>query len=304
MDNVILQSGLLILCGVAWRILRPQGLDADALRLNLTGLVYHLLLPALVLKVLWLAPIGLDTLRIALLANAAVLLGMGACWLLLRLLPVARPIQGALLLASAFPNATYLGLPVLESVLGPDGRHIAIQFDLFACTPLLLTLGILVAVRYGEGNTQPSLFKSLLRVPPLWAALAAVLLNLLHLPMPALIDGPLELLGGGVIPLMLFSLGLGLRWSSQWRRYILLALPILVIVLLLTPFLVWQLAELVGLMGAARIGVVLEAAMPSMVLGIVLCDRYRLDTTLYAILVTLTTAGSLITLPLWYGWLL
>jgi predicted permease len=43
--------------------------------------------------------------------------------------------------------------------------------------------------------------------------------------------------------------------------------------------------------------------MPSMVLGIVFCDRYGLDTALYAAAVTVTTALSLITLPFWYGWL-
>jgi predicted permease len=38
-----------------------------------------------------------------------------------------------------------------------------------------------------------------------------------------------------------------------------------------------------------------------MVLGIVLCDRYALDSALYAAAVTITTAASLITLPLWHA---
>jgi hypothetical protein len=48
-------------------------------------------------------------------------------------------------------------------------------------------------------------------------------------------------------------------------------------------------------------GTVIEAAMPSMVLGLVFCDRYGLDTALYAAAVTLTTLLSLLTLPLWSG---
>jgi predicted permease len=47
----------------------------------------------------------------------------------------------------------------------------------------------------------------------------------------------------------------------------------------------------------------MEAAMPSMVIGIVLCDRYGLDTGLYAAAVTLTTLLSLFTLPVWSGML-
>jgi len=41
-------------------------------------------------------------------------------------------------------------------------------------------------------------------------------------------------------------------------------------------------------------------AMPCMVLGIVFCDRYQLDGSLYAMAVTVTTLLSLVTLPFWY----
>jgi len=47
----------------------------------------------------------------------------------------------------------------------------------------------------------------------------------------------------------------------------------------------------------------LVAAMPTMVFGIVICERYKLDSELYAAAVTLTTIVSLITLPLWFNYL-
>jgi hypothetical protein len=49
--------------------------------------------------------------------------------------------------------------------------------------------------------------------------------------------------------------------------------------------------------------VTLLAAMPTMVFGIVICERYGLDTELYAAAVTLTTITSLVTLPIWFNWL-
>jgi len=36
------------------------------------------------------------------------------------------------------------------------------------------------------------------------------------------------------------------------------------------------------------------------VLGMVICDRYDLDTPLYAAAVTLSTLLSLVTLPVWF----
>jgi predicted permease len=41
--------------------------------------------------------------------------------------------------------------------------------------------------------------------------------------------------------------------------------------------------------------------MPSMMMGIVFCDRYKLDTAFYAAVVTLSTAFAMLTLPFWYN---
>jgi len=228
--------------------------------------------------------------------------GMGAAWLwFLRRRPAGAAL-GALLLAAAFPNATYMGLPVLEATLGSWARSVAVQYDLFACTPLLLSVGVMLAYHFGESGERVHPLKNLLQVPPLWAALIGVALNLLAVPLPTMFGGMLDMLAAGVVPLMLFSLGLGLRWGSGWGARLNLVLPVVVIQLLLTPLLVWGASDLVGLSGAVRTAVVLEAAMPSMVLGIVLCDRYRLDSSLYAMAVTLSTALSIITLPAWFAW--
>lgn len=75
--------------------------------------------------------------------------------------------------------------------------------------------------------------------------------------------------------------------------------PVLAIQLVLLPLLALGLTAVIGPGGVERVGAVLEAAMPSMVLGIVLCDRYGLDARFYALAVTISTVLSLATLPLW-----
>lgn len=300
MFDVILQAGGLIACGVLWRLFTPLGLDAETVRRSLTGVVYVLLLPALVLVVLWRAPLGLEAVWVALVAIIGVFTGLFLAWLWFRQTRLGSPMVGALLLASAFPNATYMGLPVLEASLGPWARSIAIQYDLFACTPLLLSVGVLLASRYGGVRETGHPMVALLKVPPLWAAVVGVMLNLSGVPLPTGFAGWLDMLGSGVIPLMLFSLGLGLQWSGGWVSRLPSVAPVVLIQLILTPMVVLAAATGVGLSGGVLTGVVLEAAMPSMVLGIVLCDRYRLDTGLYALSVTLTTAFSLVTLPAWF----
>ncbi len=304
MTAVIAQMAALVVLGAGWRVLRPGGLEADSLRRSLTGLVYHLLLPALVFSVLWQAPLGLDSVRIAFVAAAGVLGGMALMWAWGRASHQAGHRAGALILAAGFPNATYLGLPVLESTFGETGRSLAVQYDLFACTPLLLSVGMMVADRYGSGGRSVgAMFADLLRVPPLWAAAAGATLNVAGVDMSPWLAETLERLAVGVAPLMLLALGMGLSARYINRATVIRILPVLVIQLALMPAWVWLLSGAVGLTGDYRVGAVLEAAMPSMVLGLVICDRFRLDTGLYATAVTVSTALSLASLPLWFAWL-
>ena len=302
MQSVILQMAALILCGVLWRLFKPGHLDADTTRKVLTSVVYYLLLPALVLQVLWSAPLGITSFMISLTAVAGVLSAMLLSAWACRSCRHSGAVSGAVILAASFPNATYMGLPVLESLLGEKGANIAVQYDLFACTPLLLTAGILVARRYGKSGASGSVFATLLTVPPLWAAALAVGLNLSGAPLGSWLDQWLGMLASGVVPLMLFSLGLSLRWDTWKPTQLPSLIPVVLLQLLLTPLLVWGLSRSLGLQGDVLTGVVLEAAMPSMVLGLVLCDQYKLDTGLYAAAVTATTALSLFTLPLWFAW--
>lgn len=303
MLQVIAQMGVLIGAGVVLKLLRPGGRDPELLRRGLTDIVYYLLLPALVLDALWRTDLGWDSARIAWLAAVGVIVALGLAGMGCRLCRVPAPTCGALMLAAAFPNVTYLGIPVLEATFGPWARGVAIQYDLFACTPLLLTLGIITARKLGTANdngTTGNVFRPLLQVPALWAALLAIGFNLSGVASPDVVSSLLRLLGNAVAPLMLIALGLGLRWMGSDPQQLLRVAPVLLIQLLLMPLLVWGLALASGLDGQLLPPVVLEAAMPSMVLGMVICDRYGLDTPFYATAVTLSTALSMFTLPLWY----
>ncbi len=305
MLDVFTQMAALIACGVAWRIWKPMGIQADTSRQSLIGLVYVLLLPALVLDVLWTSPLGMDSIRISVTAVSGILVCMGLAWLIYRYVfkQTSKPTAGALILAAAFPNATYMGLPVLEQLLGPEARIIAIQYDLFACTPILLSIGILMAAAYGSNNEKVSPIATLARVPPLWAAILAIGLNLGDVPMPEWLDEWLGMLGIAVIPLMLISLGMSLRWSAWTPHTLPLLLPVIALQLGIMPLVAVLVASNIGLEGMSLTGVILEASLPSMVIGLVLCDRYGLHTSFYAMAVTITTGISLFTIPFWFSWL-
>ncbi len=304
MFGVMTQMGALIACGVVWSQLRPGGLRADETRRVLTTLVYYLLLPALVLKVLWSAPLGLVSVQIAAVAGATVLVALALTALSCRVCMPDRAAAGAMMLAAAWPNAVYLGLPILDRLFGEPGRAVAIQYDIFGALPLLLTVGVLVARYYGDrGEDKAGTLRGLFAVPSIWAAILAVVLNLSGVSIPSWLDDWLGFLGYAVTPLMLFSLGLALVFDRFRVRDIPALATVTLVQLLAAPLVALALVVWLGMQGVPALGTVLEAAMPAMVLGIVFCDRFGLDTGLYAAAVSLTTAISLITLPLWFAFL-
>lgn len=301
MISVLAPMGLLILCGIGWRIIKPDGLDADITRTVLATVVFNLLLPALVLSVLWRTPLGMESLRISLFGCAIILAGAGLTGLMGRFWPVNPRKLGATMLGIAFGNVTYMGLPVLEQSFGTWSNALVIQLDLFASMPLVLTLGVFIARHYGEEppHGDHSLLNSLLKNPPLWSAILALVLNLTGVEMPVWLEALLVKLSAAVIPLMLIVLGLGLRLDS-WK---LANLPLTGLVVLtrlvLIPLFSLTLGRTLGFSGDTLTALVMEAGMPSMLLGVVYCDRYKLDTAFYAMIVAITTLASLFTLPGW-----
>ncbi len=301
MISTLLQMALIIACGAVWRTLQPAGLNAQQTRLVVTSVVYYFLLPALILEVLWQATLGLESLQYSFLAISSTVFAIVCSWIIGRLMRFQAAQMGTIILAAAFANVTFLGLPVLEQLFGPSSRSVVIQIDLFAISPFLYTFGIALVRHYGSEQQQGSQsVLGFLNAPPFWAALLAVILNLNHVPAPIWLTAVLIKLSAAVVPLMLFSLGLALSWKSiQWQQ-LSYVLPVVLIKLLIMPGFAFAIVPQLTLTAPNQAVAVIDLAMPSMLMGIVLCDRYRLDSALYAMLVSITTLLSVFTLPFWY----
>ncbi len=294
---------LIMACGTAWRFIKPQRLSAEQTRHVLTTVIYYLFLPAMVFEVLWKADIGVHSLEYTGLGVAAVCSGLAISWFFCTLFKFTPAQKGAVILATAFPNVTYLGLPVLAQTFGPWARSVAIQLDFFAAGPLLFTIGIAIARYFGEDGKKSVFFLNYLNTPPFWAAFMAVLLNINNIPAPDWLYGVFQKMSAAVVPVMLFSLGLALSWESVRFRNLPYVLPVIAGRLILVPLGLTLLLPFLTIDKLHQHAALLDLAMPSMVLGIVFCDRYKLDSGLYAMSVTMTTLLSLISLPFWYDYL-
>jgi predicted permease len=298
--ETLVQMTVLVGLGALWRLIKPGRITVDSLRHAITDLVFYMLLPALVLRVLWQAEVGYQSLHISAVATSSILAAMLISWLGCKSCHSENRITGAAILAASFANVTYLGLPVITSALGEWAASIAIQYDLFSSTPLLFTVGILVATYFGQAAKEIHPLRQLVRIPALWAALLAVILNLAMAPMPVMLESVLRLLGDGIVPLMLIAIGLSLEWRGLQRKAWGPLVLVIAIQLLLMPLFVWGVSGLFDFSAQQQLALVLEAAMPSMVIGLMICEHYNLDTAFYAAAVTLSTILSIVTLPYWF----
>jgi len=229
--------------GFIWQFLSEpvtnKAVNAQTSQAVISSLVYYFMLPALILEVLWPAPLQQNSFYIAIMAAGGVLGCMLLAVIFSRFSNLPRAAIGALILAASFPNATYMGLPVLEHTFGGWSKSIALQYDMFACTPILLSLGIFIASSYGQQEKLGKLLSSMLKVPAIWATILAISLNLTDVVMPEFLRGMFHKMGSTVVPLMLFSLGLSLRPRLISLLDIKPVVAISMIQLLLMPLIVW-----------------------------------------------------------------
>jgi predicted permease len=127
-----------------------------------------------------------------------------------RLTGVSEPYLSALVLASAFPNAGFYGIPLAKFAFGGLGRAIAVLY-ITAQSFLMYTVGVYIAAR-GGGRAGIGAIREVFELPLIYAiALAVVVRRLGVVPPPeGTIMTTIQLVGDASIPLMLVIVGVQL----------------------------------------------------------------------------------------------
>jgi predicted permease len=301
MYDLLFPFGLVIVAGLIFKRLRFTGTDAERVRLAINAAVLNIFLPALCVKAVYTAHIDARLFLVPLTSwmttLVSLLLSLGLYTLIGKRIPIAPAEKGVLVLGATFGNVLYLGLPVLTGLYGGEAAKYALFYDLLAATPVLWIFGAAVASRHGEGRgtTLGESVKTVFTLPPIWGIIVGFCLNLAAVPIPSFLMKSLGMLGDTVVPLMLFSVGLAL--SLPKVKHALTALPAIFMKLLVVPLLAFLAGRLLGLRGQALSACVVEGAMPTMIISLLIAARFRLDVSLAAFLIVVTTALFFLTLP-------
>jgi predicted permease len=306
----MLQVALVLVClvfGIALR--RSKRFPKDSAR-ALNAYVIWISLPAVVLVQvpklteqmelsfgLWI-PLSMAWILFVLSALFFSLVGRAFSW--------SKGTIGALTLTAGLGNTSFVGLPLLEALLGKDAVPIGVLVDQPGTFLVLATLGVWTASLFGRappgGVTAKGVLYNVVTFPPFIALILAFIWILMGLPGRAQVVDGLDRLAQTLVPIALVAVGFQLHVSFDVLRRRARELSLgLGFKLVAAPLFFYGLYYgVVGARGFLTQVTLLEAAMAPMITASVVATEFECDSELANLMVGVGIPLSLITVPFWH----
>ncbi len=228
----------------------------------------------------------------ALFAHAA---GIGIGYLIIRDKNVST--QRMLRFGAIFSNCGYMGLPLLNAVLGSIGVFYGAGY-IIIFTLVAWTYG-LVAV---SGDKREISLKKLVTNPGIIGSVIGLVIFLFSIKLPDILYAPLHYLGALNTPVPMVIVGYQLSkvdLIAMWKKasYYVASFARLILI----PAVTFVVLYLLGIRGELLVSCVLSVSAPSAALTTMFAVRYKQDTEAASAMISMTTLLSLITLPLMIG---
>lgn len=284
------------IAGAGFLVARFAGVQVQ----GVSRLTFHVLAPALVFNVLVSSTLdAAQSSRMALFyllvtLSAAVMARVAAIPLRLD-----RRMLSAFMLVAISSNSGNYGLPVTALAFGRDALAFASVY--FVTSAIFsYTGGVLIAAS-GRLDIRGALGR-LFRVPPFYAAVAALIMMGLHVTPPVIIMRPITMLSDAALPLMILVLGMQIERATMPERPVVVATAVFVS-LVLMPLAAIGWAHGVGLQGPAFKAGVLQSSMPTAVMATILALEFDAQPQFVTSVVCIATLVSPLTVTLLIAYL-
>jgi predicted permease len=229
---------------------------------------------------------------VAFVAVLGMLINGALAWLVARLLKLERSMTVALMLVTMFVNAGNYGLSLNELAFGQEALARALIYFIISVA-MIYSIGVFVTST-GRSSLLEA-FVQVMKVPALYAVVAAFVVIWLNIPIPNPIATPIALLGDASIPAMLVVLGAQMAQVQRLERLPLVGMAS-VFRLVVGAGVILGLVTLFNIDGPARQALVIEASTPTAVLTTVLAVEYELEPAFVTSTVVISTLLSPLTL--------
>ncbi len=266
-------------------------------------LVVHIALPALMLSNIT-STFTKDTLTQSgfgiFIPFLVILLSFCISMLFSRVLRIPKNRLGLFQTMFAFSNTIFIGLPVNLALFGEDSI-LYVLFYYIANTTLFWTIGV-YSIRQDGNDIKESLFSTntVKRIfsPPLIAFLIAVGLVMLQIPLPKFIADSVRYVGNMTTPISMLFIGIVIH-SIGFKDIRLEKgmIPLLIGRFAITPMLVFVFIYFIPIPDLMKKVFVIQSALPVMTQTAIVAEAYGSDHRFGAVMATVSTLLSLITLP-------
>ena len=209
---------------------------------------------------------------------------------------------GVTAFAVTFPNYTFIGIPVLTSILG-DRVLMNASFGNLACSISVYTIGMLTISKFGteaKGGLR-LMTDRMVKMPVNYALLGGLILALLNVNPPEPITDTLNGLANLTTPMAMIYIGATLTKNDpreilgDWRVYITAAMRLLVI-----PLAIYLIGRVFIKDSMFLNTIVIGAAIPTASFCALFAREYGGDEVLASKYIFISTLLCLVTIPLVY----
>jgi len=266
-------------------------LDSSASEI-LNNLLYYLFLPTLAFYTLSQIDMGKASLflDVLLLESITLLVTSLLSVVIHRKFEIEKRMKVVSIATSFYGNTGYMGIPLVEGILGREylplamvlvGIHVTIGLPIF----------LLILSEVSEERANP--LHTLLRVPILWGIFIGLLWALLRLPPPEIYF--LHMISFSTSPLALISLGIAL--SPIFRNVRNCLLPSF-LKLVMMPFILYLLYLLHPINYGGYLACLVSSSVPVSVSSYILSFKFRADYRFATEIIVFSTILSLVTIPI------
>lgn len=283
---------------IGWLLQRSKNFP-DNSSLVLNQYVIYISLPALILAKLPYLEINSSTWQPVAIAWFGLMVGATLVIFGSFLFNWSRSITGAMLVVVPLGNTSFVGLPMIQALIGEQGIPTAILFDQLGSFLALIFYGTWV-IAYYSGKAKPNaqqILTKILSFPPFWAMLIAFFFA--SLLKNEQINQPITMIGNTLVPVILVALGMQFKITLPTGNLQPLVFG-LSIKLILIPLAVLTLVYFTGWHGMPINVSILESAMAPMISAGALVIAARLAPELAAGLVCWGLLVSFFTVPIWH----
>ncbi|SDL13379.1 AEC family transporter [Natronincola ferrireducens] len=213
----------------------------------------------------------------------------------LLLLPVKGHKKTILHFANVFTNTGYVGFPILNSIYGTEGVVYGSIFNMFFVI-LVWTYGlILFKDNFSKKELKAELKKILLN-PSIIAVCIGIIIMIFDIQLSGALISSIEAIGNITGPLSMIIIGVILsnvkiqKYLKDWTVYYGVVTKLIII-----PAIIYLISLLVGNPSKAINTVIIMSAMPASAMTSILAESFDKEKEYAAVIVSVTTLLSLIT---------